>query len=260
MLSSRCNRVCVCARVGAQCVCNAGYSGARCEVAEELCARTLCANGGTCRPLRLAAACLCAPGYTGKLCEQCIDETCDFEVKTAGDDDALEGLCNGFCFNGGSCRPAAGRAVCACAAQWSGERCQRPACEDAACAPQPPHAPLSPQAPSATPPHGFERVTTNREECNATKSTLTVCGSSFPGRLSRCASLKGNRSSLPHRSISDSPERIRAGTSLGARYVMSARTSGRATAKAVGRALPSDPPVPSIALPSREDLSLVFAT
>ncbi|XP_068625234.1 prolow-density lipoprotein receptor-related protein 1 [Battus philenor] len=122
-----------------KCTCNAGYSGPRCELAGDVCARTHCANGGTCRALRRTPACLCAPGYTGKFCEQCMDETCAFVVVggMGGEGNAdvgLEGLCDGFCFNEGTCSVASGRAVCVCGARWSGERCQRPACEDAECA------------------------------------------------------------------------------------------------------------------------------
>ncbi|CAB3232339.1 unnamed protein product [Arctia plantaginis] len=125
------------AAVPLRCTCYGGYGGARCETRvapappaspatppseQEACSRTRCQNGGTCISHGDAATCTCAPGFTGALCE-CAGERCQPKI------------CQSFCLNQGTCSVSAvGTVSCLCPRAWSGEQCQRPACEDADCA------------------------------------------------------------------------------------------------------------------------------
>ncbi|CAD0205227.1 unnamed protein product [Chrysodeixis includens] len=137
------------------CICNPGYAGARCERAEAeaalACGRVACENGARCSLRDARAHCDCPPGYTGTRCERCEDgPECGAGVCERDQDGARcrPDICRFFCLNQGTCSvSAAGAVSCRCGAAWSGERCQRPACVDAACAP-----PAPPPATRAPPP------------------------------------------------------------------------------------------------------------
>ncbi|XP_028179427.1 low-density lipoprotein receptor-related protein 1B-like [Ostrinia furnacalis] len=143
-----------------KCDCFGGYSGPRCETAPtiEACSATRCHNGGTCHVVRGAPLCVCAPGYTGARCSQCLDAAaCAGGAvcrRVAGVTRCEPAQCVDYCLNQGTCHVSgggAGAAVCTCAAGWSGERCQRRACVDAACrahAAPAGHAPSADHAPS----------------------------------------------------------------------------------------------------------------
>ncbi|XP_063542351.1 adhesive plaque matrix protein 2-like [Cydia strobilella] len=105
------------------------------------CATWQCDNGGTCRETRGIARCVCASGYTGTHCERCdgdMNGVCApgsvCELTPAGPK-CSPYLCQGLCQNQGTCVvSSSGRVSCVCPSEWSGARCERRACVDAACA------------------------------------------------------------------------------------------------------------------------------
>ncbi|PZC77590.1 hypothetical protein B5X24_HaOG203213 [Helicoverpa armigera] len=124
-----------------KCVCQAGYTGERCErpAAPGACAALACLHNATCALRDGRAACECPPHYAGERCERCLP----------GADCAPDDICRFFCLNQGTCSVSAVDAVsCACPPAWSGERCQRPACVDAACASPPAPHPAPHPAPT----------------------------------------------------------------------------------------------------------------
>lgn len=85
--------------------------------------------------------CSCA----GERCERCVGgPACGAGGVCVRDDTGAHcraDICRFFCLNGGTCSVSSvGGVACACLPAWSGERCQRPACVDAACT-RPPAAP-----------------------------------------------------------------------------------------------------------------------
>ena len=58
---------------GSACVCNDGYTGARC--ADLLCRPNPCANGGSCSWDVQTVICSCAEGYSGEFCENEVPTT-----------------------------------------------------------------------------------------------------------------------------------------------------------------------------------------
>lgn len=99
------------------CSCRSGFTGRRCEININECARNPCANGSTCIDRINDYTCVCAPGYAGRHCDKPTD------------------ICASRpCLNGGTCTVGAkGRPVCACPAHFSG-----PQCEDGAPSPNTP--------------------------------------------------------------------------------------------------------------------------
>lgn len=148
---------CVSGDSAAVCVCPPGYSGARCEVDIDDCARNPCFNGGTCTDGVNSFTCACAPGFSGTQCERNVDDctatacsnggvcldgvndfTCLCPVGFAGETCAVNADdCDpNPCFNGGTCTDAAGGFTCACATGFSGAQCQIDAddCASSPCA------------------------------------------------------------------------------------------------------------------------------
>ncbi|XP_049880284.1 low-density lipoprotein receptor-related protein 1 [Pectinophora gossypiella] len=129
--------------ISLKCICPAGYTGGRCELpvsgGRGPCARHSCENGGTCVVHHYSPRCQCPPQYTGVSCEQCSDKpecpagsVC---VWTDGEAQCSAAICNGFCFNQGTCAVSQdGRVSCSCPPPWAGDRCQSRACVDADCA------------------------------------------------------------------------------------------------------------------------------
>ena len=89
----------------------------------------VCKNGGKCRnlPDEDTFACDCLPLWTGKECERvsCLD--------LMPQPVSVTNACTvDLCANGGVCRNIDGRAVCECAGEWAGARCQSP-CPQSRC-------------------------------------------------------------------------------------------------------------------------------
>ncbi|KAF6114669.1 hypothetical protein HJG60_010623 [Phyllostomus discolor] len=141
-----------------RCHCWPSYSGERCEVNH---CSNYCQNGGTCISSALdvchhycvnsesctlgndgSVDCVCPMRYEGPKCEvdKCIrchgghciinknsdDISCNC---TNGKIASSCQLCDGYCYNGGTCQldPEANVPVCLCSTNWSGTQCERPA-------------------------------------------------------------------------------------------------------------------------------------
>uniref|UniRef100_A0A5S6QXQ1 Protein crumbs n=1 Tax=Trichuris muris TaxID=70415 RepID=A0A5S6QXQ1_TRIMR len=74
---------------------------------EPMCARALCANGGSCRDLWNAYECVCPTGFAGSLCEVNIDDCQSVQ-----------------CENGGTCVDGVATYRCDCLPGWEGKRCE----------------------------------------------------------------------------------------------------------------------------------------
>ncbi|CAH0696499.1 unnamed protein product [Spodoptera exigua] len=139
----------------------AGGAGGTGGAGEEPCGAVTCENQGTCVVAGGRAACACAAEYTGARCERCVGGPdcgpAGVCVRAAAGPHCRADICRFFCLNQvsggplpaprrgpqpatvcvcvqGTCSVSAVGAVsCACPPAWSGERCQRPACVDAAC-------------------------------------------------------------------------------------------------------------------------------
>ncbi|XP_034244479.1 protein slit isoform X1 [Thrips palmi] len=90
------------------CDCPAGFSGARCESNMDDCVEHKCANNATCVDLVEAYQCSCAKGFMGEFCETKIPFCAE-----------------GFdpCQNGGRCVDHYTHYVCECPAGFTGENC-----------------------------------------------------------------------------------------------------------------------------------------
>lgn len=90
------------------CSCRSGFTGLRCEININECARNPCANGSTCIDRINDYTCTCPPGYTGRHCDKTTDR-CASQP----------------CLNGGTCTIGAnGQPSCICPAHYSGPQCQ----------------------------------------------------------------------------------------------------------------------------------------
>lgn len=91
------------------CSCRSGFTGLRCEININECARNPCANGSTCIDRINDYTCTCPPGYTGRHCDKPPDR-CASQP----------------CLNGGTCTAAGakGQPTCICPPEYSGPQCQ----------------------------------------------------------------------------------------------------------------------------------------
>lgn len=90
------------------CSCRSGFTGPRCEININECARNPCANGSTCRDRINDYTCICPPGYIGRHCDKPADR-CASQP----------------CLNGGTCtKGPKGQPLCICPAHFSGPQCQ----------------------------------------------------------------------------------------------------------------------------------------
>ncbi|KAH9629930.1 hypothetical protein HF086_017445 [Spodoptera exigua] len=132
------------------CVCHPGYEGARCELAvgaggaggaggtggagEEPCGAVTCENQGTCVVAGGRAACACAAEYTGRaLSAAWAAPTAGPPASACGPRPGRTAAPTSAASSASTSVSAVGAVSCACPPAWSGERCQRPACVDAAC-------------------------------------------------------------------------------------------------------------------------------
>lgn len=94
------------------CRCRAGFSGQKCEININECARSPCSSGGTCHDLINDYTCTCLPGYTGRNCD----------IKTTDE------CASGPCQNGATCYGGLYSAnfICNCPPGFMGSRCEFP--------------------------------------------------------------------------------------------------------------------------------------
>lgn len=90
------------------CSCRSGFTGLRCEININECARNPCANGSTCIDRINDYTCTCPTGYTGRHCDKLTDR-CASQP----------------CLNGGTCTIGdEGQPTCICPVHYSGPQCQ----------------------------------------------------------------------------------------------------------------------------------------
>lgn len=90
------------------CSCRSGFTGLRCEININECARHPCANGSTCVDRINDYTCICPLGFTGRHCDRPSDRCASWT-----------------CLNGGTCTTGTkGRPSCICPAHYSGPQCQ----------------------------------------------------------------------------------------------------------------------------------------
>nr|XP_015196429.1 PREDICTED: delta-like protein 3 [Lepisosteus oculatus] len=89
------------------CRCRAGFTGARCEINIDDCARSPCRNSGTCVDGINDYTCTCTLGYTGKDCSVRADACAAYP-----------------CQNGGTCYTHFTGPVCQCPPGFMGSRCE----------------------------------------------------------------------------------------------------------------------------------------
>ena len=100
--------------VSGQCVCDAGFTGAACEIDIDTCRFDPCYHGGVCVDGVNSFTCRCPTGFTGIACQVDVDE-----------------CASGPCLNGAACldsyvsrRIAGDQYWCECAAGFAGEECE----------------------------------------------------------------------------------------------------------------------------------------
>jgi Notch-like protein len=121
------------------CACAAGYEGMVCSscatgyhrasddtcVADEACAETTCANGGSCTVASGVAVCSCATGFAGARCDTCApgfhSEQAESGTSCVHDESCLPSTCSG----GGTCAVVSGVVSCACAEGRTGTWCEK---------------------------------------------------------------------------------------------------------------------------------------
>lgn len=90
------------------CSCPSGFTGLRCEININECAKNPCANGSTCVDRIKHYTCTCPPGFTGRHCDKPSDRCASWT-----------------CLNGGTCTTGdRGHPSCVCPAHYSGPQCQ----------------------------------------------------------------------------------------------------------------------------------------
>ncbi|XP_064408628.1 protein jagged-1 [Latimeria chalumnae] len=90
-----------------QCICEEGFHGQNCQIAEHACLSSPCLNGGTCTQTNSGFQCVCAAGWSGPTCTDDIDE-----------------CASSPCAHDGTCRNLADGFACTCPSQWTGKTCQ----------------------------------------------------------------------------------------------------------------------------------------
>ena len=125
----------------AVCVCQAGYTGTRCQYEKITCLAQDPCTKGTC----ITDHCVCLPGYAGPYCEftdYCRENPCRDHGKCLSLEDDFQCLCDkgynsrncetdidecsvnpGICQNGGVCKNTAGSFQCQCPAGYNGQLC-----------------------------------------------------------------------------------------------------------------------------------------
>ena len=91
------------------CVCNAGYTGADCEVDIDDCEGQRCSGNGLCMDEVNSYTCVCNAGYTGADCEDDIDECF-----------LMERVCSGH----GNCSHGIASFTCSCDPGYTGADCE----------------------------------------------------------------------------------------------------------------------------------------
>ena len=106
-LSSPCeNGRCVDLFGSFECDCDAGFTGALCEVEIDACESDPCLNGGSCTSERGQFTCTCAADFTGITCDMRIDD-----------------CASNPCLNGGTCEDGIADFSCLCAGNFEGRLC-----------------------------------------------------------------------------------------------------------------------------------------
>ncbi|XP_076306369.1 protein jagged-1-like isoform X2 [Tachypleus tridentatus] len=96
-----------------RCRCPEGFSGVNCEVVDDPCATSPCANGGTCSEINGTYSCTCKPGWNGERCQKI-----DLLEPSDIDECAREP-----CVNARWCKNIVGDYVCECQPGWTGKNC-----------------------------------------------------------------------------------------------------------------------------------------
>ncbi|GIY60800.1 sushi, von Willebrand factor type A, EGF and pentraxin domain-containing protein 1 [Caerostris darwini] len=99
----------LCTRVGreAQCSCQEGFQGSRCEQHIDECEQHPCFNDGVCIDLESSYYCNCSEGFTGPQCEEEVDE-----------------CLSSPCMNNGTCLDKVNDYSCLCPAGFESPRCE----------------------------------------------------------------------------------------------------------------------------------------
>lgn len=92
-----------------KCICDAGYTGSRCQHEVDSCESEPCQNGGTCMDHIDGFSCLCRPGFVGLQCEAEVDECISSPCDSTGTEKCVD-LDNGF--------------KCQCNPGFTGELCE----------------------------------------------------------------------------------------------------------------------------------------
>jgi len=129
-----------------ECICNAGFSGERCEIKDKDC-KEKCLNNSTCvsNPQTLELTCKCRPPFEGTRCDKCPGLQCGpghCQLDSIGRPRCVcpQGLsspscveqktCEGFqCFHNSTCHLESGQPECRCLdSMYSGRQCEWDKC------------------------------------------------------------------------------------------------------------------------------------
>ncbi len=89
------------------CLCQAGYTGLKCQTNINECASNPCRNGGICTDTVNSFVCICPAGYSGLMCQTNINE-----------------CASNPCRSGGTCIDLLNRYNCTCIKSWTGTNCE----------------------------------------------------------------------------------------------------------------------------------------